>query len=81
MRNYYKICFNNCYFLISNPTPNQYPVDLKPMTKDHLSYLDITNAGSILGVNLRREFIQFWDDLYIKYEKIFADANLKKNCG
>ncbi|XP_045508609.1 juvenile hormone esterase-like isoform X2 [Colias croceus] len=60
-----------------NPTPEQnhyIPVTWLPVTKDNLHYLKISNELS-MGTNPDKEKMEFWDEMYAKYFKIWNQAN------
>jgi len=58
----------------SDPTPNENPANFKPVQNNEINFLDINNEGLTPGLNPHRKSVQFWNDLYQKYQSL-----LKKN--
>ncbi|XP_038219848.1 esterase E4-like isoform X2 [Zerene cesonia] len=64
-----------------NPTPeeNHYiTVSWLPVTKDNLYYLKLGNELS-LGTNPDKEKMEFWEDIYAKYFKIWNQAKFNND--
>lgn len=61
------------YFVyFRHPTPHGDPIDWPPVLDRWLNYVEITNEGLIKGTNPYKEKIQFWRDLYTKYDHAFT---------
>lgn len=54
-------------FSFRNPTHDS--IDFKPVRKDEINYIDITNDGLRARVQPFSERIKFWDQFYGKYEQ------------
>lgn len=61
-----KLCDNS-----RNPTQNKDPVDLRPIQKDVVNYVDITNNGLVVGVNPESRTTAFWDGFFTKHKNFF----------
>lgn len=57
-----------------NPTPNEEPIDFKPVQKNVINFVDITNNGLLSGVQPVAKRIEFWDNFYKQNENIFKEA-------
>lgn len=60
-----------------HPTPTHEPADFLPTTVENTKLFSIGNDGIKLETNYGQKYIQFWDDLLVKYEKIFSEKILK----
>lgn len=60
-----------------NPVHNGDPIDeLKPVRKDQLHFLDITEDGLKLGVNPDKERYDLWAEIDQLFQKISADTGI-----
>lgn len=58
----------------SDPVHNGDPIaELKPVQKDQLHFLDVTNDGLKLGVNPDRERYELWAEIDQLFQKVNAD--------
>lgn len=64
-----------------NPTPNNQPVEWQPVTSaTDVNFLDISNEGLNLAQNPHFKAVEFWDKLFVKYNKIAKNVeNVKKS--
>lgn len=66
---------NDYFFCRRNPTPNNDPVEVKPIQNNVTNYVDITNNGFIPSVNPHAEFIQFWDQFLDKHKDLLGNCS------
>lgn len=50
--------------------PNNDPIELKPVEKDVVNFVDLTNDGPVAGTNPHADYIRFWDQFLHKYRAI-----------
>lgn len=63
------------YTFDSEPTHAKDPVDgFKPIRKDQVHFLDVTNDGLKLGVNPNQKANRLWDEIERQIQQINADA-------
>lgn len=50
--------------------PNNDPIVWKPVEKDVVNYVDLTNNGPVGGTDPHAKYIHFWDEFLHKYRNI-----------
>lgn len=60
-----------------NPTPNDEPVSFKPIQKKLINFVDITNEGLIPALGPHKKFVDFWEDIFARYQTHLANSNVK----
>ena len=63
----------HCIFcLLRNPTPKNEPLYFKPVRRNKLNYLHLTNKGMVSGrVDPFGENMHFWDDLLKEFNLFY----------
>lgn len=61
-----------------NPTPEGSSVKLNEYTVAERHFVDINNDGLVTGLGPNQRQNTFWDELYEKYSKLFANEKAQK---
>ncbi|XP_037044089.1 esterase B1-like [Bradysia coprophila] len=60
-----------------DPTPNNEPISFKPIQKNLINFVDITNEGLIPALGPHKKFVDFWTDIFSRYETHLVNSNVR----
>ncbi|KAG4072767.1 hypothetical protein HA402_005244 [Bradysia odoriphaga] len=60
-----------------DPTPNDEPISFKPIQKNLINFVDITNEGLIPALGPHKKFMDFWTDIFGRYETHLVNSNVR----
>lgn len=64
-------------FICRNPTPSNDPITFKPIHKDIVNFVDISNEGLIPALGPHKKFMSFWTDLLGRYDTYLHNVQVK----
>ncbi|KAJ6641686.1 Thimet oligopeptidase [Pseudolycoriella hygida] len=57
-----------------NPTPDDHPIEFKPVDKNFIHFVEITNEGLFPALRPRGKFMDFWTDLLGRYDSLVKNV-------
>ena len=58
--------------ILFNRDPSIEGGQFEPVSDESITYVELTNDGPVSGVNEYSERMQFWDDLFKKYDNFMS---------
>jgi len=62
---------------LGKPTPNNDPIAFKPIQKDLINFVDITNEGLVPALGPHNKFMSFWKDILTRHAIFLQDLKAK----
>lgn len=79
----------NVYFFCRDPSHSNIYFTMNPVKENHVNFVKFRNDGVVTGFDPHRDAFKFWDEMFVKYKKlfyklkadaVFAEVKDEQNC-